>query len=211
MDESSTSNPLPKNAESTPTAPLPSPDSSANPLPEDAGHAEPAPTSSTDTQSNPLPKDAKHTDTTPSTITDHEDSNPLPQEQAPKKAPESAAQKDTFMQAASYLPLGIFQFIIALIGLMGNNTKSKFHGAQGIVYWLLFGLGYGVLAALSWVLLLMTPGIGGLAGFGLVVVYALAFGLAVPFYVSFKTFKGKDAVLPVFGRMIAEKVGYSPR
>lgn len=157
--------------------------------------------------SNPLPPEAHKSDSTPPVITDSSDSNPLPQNQPSK--PVAEAKDDPLIQAVGYLP-GIFT-IVALIGLLGQNQKARFHGGQAIGYWVVVYLGYLVLAFVVGFLTVATLGLGALLGIAVIGLYGVLFGLAIPIYLAYKTYQGKNVVLPVIGKFVAEKVGYSPR
>lgn len=134
-------------------------------------------------------------------ITDPADSNPLPESQSQKAV--SAAQDDSLIPAVGY-----FVPIVALIGLVGQNNKAKFHGMQSLLYWLFVGVLY--------LPVLILTGVLGISGLGLVatllfVVYLLGFIIVVPLYLAFRTHQGQDVRLPVIGNFVAEKVGYNPR
>lgn len=144
--------------------------------------------------SNPLPEHAEHTEapvaSTPA------DSNPLPSSASSKPGP--SASSDLLVPAVGY----IF-WILALIALMGQNTKSKFHGAQALLYGVAMGLLYLPVMIFSAIL----GAVGGILGIVPLLGYFIII-VGVPLYMAYKTYKGDDVVLPVIGRFAAEKIGY---
>ncbi len=150
--------------------------------------------------SNPLPQDADHTETPvqPSVA----DSNPLPGAET-KPAAAKSASNDLLVPAVGY----VF-WLLALIALMGQNSKAKFHGAQALLYGVVIGVLY--LPVLMLTALLGAMG-GIVASLGTLVFLAYVVAiLGVPLYMAFKTYKGADVVLPVIGSFAADKVGYTP-
>ncbi len=147
--------------------------------------------------SNPLPQDADHTETPvqPSVA----DSNPLPGAET-KPAAAKSASNDLLVPAVGY----VF-WLLALIALMGQNSKAKFHGAQALLYGVVIGVLYWPVLILSGLLGIMIPILGMLV----IMAYVLII-VAVPLYMAYKTYKGDDVVLPVIGSFAADKVGYTP-
>lgn len=177
--------------------------SSSNPLPSDAEHS-PAPmVPSSATESNPLPDHAEHTPAV--RPVDASNANPIGvQAQVSKSA---SASNDSLVPALGYLP-GIFQ-LAALIGLLGQNARAKFHGAQALVYWLIMVLLYIPILVLTGSLAFMAGAIGGLIGLLVLVVYGGVGGIVVPLYMLWQTYQGNDIQLPVIGKFIAGKMSYN--
>ncbi len=167
-------------------------------MPSDAEHTEAAPLPSETHGSNPLPRDAEHVPA-PEAAT-HSDSNPLPG--SITKAESKPASNDLLIPAVGYV-FGL----LALISLMGQNAKAKFHGAQAILYSI-------ILVALYMPVLIVTGILGFMGGIvallGLAVLLAYGLLFLVPLYMAYKTFTGADVMLPVIGRFAADKVGYKP-
>ncbi|MBI5226063.1 hypothetical protein HY994_02365 [Candidatus Micrarchaeota archaeon] len=174
--------------------------SSSNPLPQDAEHSPAPEIPSSASESNPLPDHAEHT---PAVIpVDASNVNPIGQSAQPSKA--SSASNDALIHAISYLiPL------VGIINLIGQNTRAKFHGAQSLAYWFIWGLAYWPIIIVSTMLGVLGGAIGGIIGVVLLFILYLGIGLvALPWYLAYTTFKGKDVKLPLIGKFIAEKMGY---
>ncbi len=169
---------------------------SSNPLPTDAEHTEAAPLPSETHGSNPLPHDADHTPAP--AVSTAADSNPLPGSESKPSA--KSASNDLLIPAVGY----VF-WLLALIALMGNNAKAKFHGAQALLFFAVIGLLYLPVLILTGLLGVMIPILGMLVFLAYVLII-----VAVPLYMAFKTYKGADVLLPVIGRFAADKMDYKP-
>jgi len=144
-------------------------------------------------QSNPLPEHAEHVEAP--AVSTPSDSNPLPSS-APSKP--VSASNDLLIPAVGY----VF-WPLAVIALMGQNAKAKFHGAQALVWGLAMGLLYLPVMIVGGLLSIMIPILGMVFFLGY-----LALILGVPLYMAYQTFKGKDVLLPVIGQIVADKMGY---
>ncbi len=147
--------------------------------------------------SNPLPEHAEHTDAPVASMPT--DSNPLPSSVPAKPV---SASKDLLIPAVGY----VF-WLLAIIALMGNNAKSKFHGAQALVYGVVLGILYLPILIVTGLLGIM-GGIGSILGLIILLGY-LALLVGVPLFMAYKTYKGDDVLLPVIGRLVADKIGYN--
>ena len=159
---------------------------------------------------NPLPPNSQNE--TPSLIPlmDPSNVNPLPPESfSGKIEPTPKASNDLLVPAIGYLPIG-FQLIIGVIGLIGQNPKAKYHGAQSILYWLTIGMLYIPFSILATLLGVLGGAMGGLIGLVVMGVYFLAGIFIIPIFLAYKTFKGEDVVLPIIGNFVSEKIGYNP-
>lgn len=143
--------------------------------------------------SNPLPEHAEHTEapiaSTPA------NSNPLPTTTPSKPV---SASNDMLIPAVGY----VF-WLLAVIALMGQNAKAKFHGAQALVYGLVMGLLYLPFIILSALLSAISPILSLVLGLGFLAILVL-----VPLFMAYKTYKGDDVLLPVIGPIVADKMGY---
>jgi uncharacterized membrane protein len=175
--------------------------STSNPLPLDAEHS-PAPAPAEIHDSNPLPPSEIPAVQTP-VIVDHADSNPLPESQPNNPVP--AAQNDLLVPAMGYV-FGL----LALISLLGQNTKAKFHAAQAFAYWFLISAIFVPVFIITGILASVTGPIGFLINIAALGLFGLIAGIAIPIYLVFQTYKGVDVELPVVGKMLAEKIGYVP-
>lgn len=99
--------------------------------------------------------------------------------------------------------VGYVFWLLAVIALMGQNAKAKFHGAQALVWGLAMGLLYLPVMIVGGLLSFMVPILGMLA----FLAYGLVF-VGVPLYMAYKTYQGADVMLPVIGRLVADKTGY---
>ena len=153
-----------------------------------------------DSSANPLPSDAEHAPAIQTT--DSANVNPIHSESVSKSASPSGSD-DLLVPAVGY----VF-WLAALLALMGQNAKAKFHGAQALLY--------GVIILALYVPVLIVTGmlgfaggvIGGLVGLLVLVAYVGIMIFAVPIYMAYATHQGKDVLLPVIGKFVAEKIGY---
>lgn len=155
--------------------------------------------SSTST-ANPLPDDAEHAPAV--RMMDAGDVNPL-LGATPSKPAAPSGSNDSLIPAVGYV-FGL----LALIALLGQNTRAKFHGAQALVYGLIIVLLYMPVLIVSGMLGFAGGPIGGLIGMLILAVYVGVLIVVVPIYMAVKTYQGHDVLLPIIGKMVAEKIGF---
>ena len=142
-------------------------------------------------------------------------SNPLPEQWNIRKRPsrppgefQPAAYHDAIKPVSAsndmLIPaVGYVFWLLAVIALMGQNAKAKFHGAQALVYGLVMGLLYLPFIILSALLSAISPILSLVLGLGFLAILVL-----VPLFMAYKTYKGDDVLLPVIGPIVADKMGY---